>query len=326
MPTRFYLTSTPSQINPAFDASWEDASGVTVLQRRVLSTVRLKSAFVSVGVAEATATSPYDVACAMFISDALQAQTISGNVKGIVRALESNADADMRVQLSIRVLANTGLTYRGVLLAHDASAVTAEFDAATLTNRKIPLAWASSPGTAIASLAVEDGDRIVVELGYRAHNAIAGSRTGTVQIGDSGALDCAENETDQLAYNPWLEFDATILFAGARAQSRARRRGTREEAAVTTRFGGHSLTGGIESSVNMRNPVRGRSARVPLTGSVNLGGGGAQVTKFKMRATASPGGGPITWIVTGTPDFAGASAPGAIVPTTAVVAAQWVEG
>ena len=57
---------------------------------------------------------------------------------------------------------------------------------------------------------------------------------------------------------------------------------------------------------------------------VELGGAGGGITlSFKMRALQDPGPGYEVWVVTGSPDFAGASAGGPIQPGTAIIADQW---
>ncbi len=49
---------------------------------------------------------------------------------------------------------------------------------------------------------------------------------------------------------------------------------------------------------------------------------GASIT-YRMRAKANPGPGVVLWVVKGSPDFAGASAPSPIQPGSAVVDASW---
>lgn len=46
-------------------------------------------------------------------------------------------------------------------------------------------------------------------------------------------------------------------------------------------------------------------------------------TYYKMRALADPGPGYESWVVSDTPDFAGAFAPGPIFAGTAIVADTW---
>lgn len=213
MATRFYLPSdgTPA-ITPAFDASWEATGAPT---RRPLEISKaVVTAMTSVAVAEAVNNTAYDVAVAQFISAPLDGnQTISGAIKGIIRASESNAAADMRAQLVIRVLSGDGSTVRGTLLASDGSALASEFPTA-IANRKFPLAWAGS-GTTPTTVNALDGDRIVVEVGFRSHEASATSRTGTLRFGTDSGSDLAENETGTDDFAPWIEFADNLVFDAA---------------------------------------------------------------------------------------------------------------
>ena len=62
---------------------------------------------------------------------------------------------------------------------------------------------------------------------------------------------------------------------------------------------------------------------VPDLGDVVFIGGAGGGKFYKMRALADPGPGYETWVVSGTPDFTGASAGGPIQAGTAIVADQW---
>lgn len=158
------------------------------------------------------ATNPSDVLVAQFISDPLQAQTISaaGFVKGIIRVLENLLTVDARAQMTVRVLSSDGATVRGTLLAFDAAALSNEFDSVSLTNRRFPLNWAGS-GAALTQVIASDGDVIVVEVGARFHTANTGD-TCTLRFGDASATDLLEDETGTIDDNPWIEFSQTLLF------------------------------------------------------------------------------------------------------------------
>jgi hypothetical protein len=211
MATRFYVThrNDVSEIAPSFDASWES---VPTAVRLRLQTQKWGAPLASSARSETSASSSYDVAHWQLISEPLLADvTISGTVKGIIRALESAAAADLCAQMLIKVVSRDGGTVRGTLLAHDGSALSNEFDAATLTNRKFPRNW-SGAGTALSSVAALAGDRIVVEIGWRAYNASSTSYTGTLEIGDSGSAWLAEDETSTIQDNPWIEFSQDLAF------------------------------------------------------------------------------------------------------------------
>jgi len=220
MATRFYfidgVTGTPpTLLVPTFDAAWGDTEDAV---RRWLSDIDepFSDAFETLTGDEAVATSPLDVLVAQFISGPLEgAQTITGTVKGQIRASEANIDADYRAQVVIRVVSRDGTSVTGTLLAADTSALSSEF-ATALTNRKFPLA-ASSPVT-LSSVSAVDGDRIVIEVGFRSHNAHTTSRLGSLRIGRASATDLAEDETTTTDNNPWLEFSQILTFESVERQ------------------------------------------------------------------------------------------------------------
>lgn len=213
--TRFYFPSNGAPadgLTPAVDASWEISSSVW---RSRMRTAKQSSPFANKTQSVSTATN--DGVVMQFISDPLAiAQTITGTVKGIFRCMESNAAADQRAQVNIRVLSRDGVTVRGTLLAHNAAALTSEF-ATTLTNRKFPLAWVDG-GATLTPVAALAGDRVCVEIGFRQH--AAGAQTGTIELGDSHASDLAEDETSTSQFNPWLEFSEPLQFEIPDATSR----------------------------------------------------------------------------------------------------------
>jgi len=215
MTTRFYLYPglTPS-ITPAFDAGWELTTGAV---RRFIATSidpgQLTTAE-SLAVAEVSATAPYDVLIAQFISGPISGTpTIGGGgatLKGQIRASESNTLADFQAQLVCRVVSNDGTTFRGTILGFDTTALGAtppEFGT-SLTNRKFPL---TSPA-ATTGVVATDGDRLVVEVGYRSSNTSTTSRTGTIDVRQDSATDLAVDETTTAANNPWFEFSDTLTL------------------------------------------------------------------------------------------------------------------
>jgi hypothetical protein len=215
MVTRFYLQAVDTDtlaLTP--DAGWEL---ITSILRYKMNTTKINKAFSTKGVAETSVSGVYDVIIAQFVSPPLAAQTITGTCKGIIRALESNLAADMQMQCSIRTLSQNG-TVSGTLFALNSAVLTNEFDATTLTNRKVPLNWAGA-GAALTSVTCVDWDRIIFEVGYRALNTVATSYTGSLEFGDGYATDLAENETDIIQKNPWLEFSQNLIFLDASAES-----------------------------------------------------------------------------------------------------------
>lgn len=211
MTTRFYLNTgdvSPGGLTPAFDASWEQTTSAV---RARMTTYKQNSAFTSLAISESSASSNFDFLFRQYISDPLNAGSVSGTVKGVIRCLEGSTDSDFRAQMLIKLISGDGTSVTGTLLAHDASALSNEFDATTLTNRKFPLNWAGA-GTTLSSVTANQGDRLVFELGVRSFNVISAARTATLRFGDHSATDLAENETGTTDDNPWIEVSQTLSF------------------------------------------------------------------------------------------------------------------
>jgi hypothetical protein len=155
-----------------------------------------------------------DVLMFQYVSDALIEQTIAGTVKGQMRVVESATGANENAQCVIRIVSGDGTVVRGTLLASDTSALSNEYSATSLTNRKFPKGWAGA-GTSLSSVAVQDGDRLVIELGTR-FGAVIGSYTAQARHGDTGGTDMAEDESQTTDNVPWMEFSQTLLFTSTR--------------------------------------------------------------------------------------------------------------
>lgn len=213
MATRLYFGLTAPPISPTADSSWEVTSNLT---RRVLE--RGKDADTSVSVSLETlsgstnSNSPagaVDVLVAQYVSAPLSGnQTISGAIKGQMRALEGVATQDSRLQTVIRVVSGNGTTVRGTLIASNASALSNEFNT-SFRNVKIPLGGSTVP-TSVNAL---DGDRIVVEIGWRKHESATTSRTAQFSSGNPDGSDLPEDETTTTAGTPWIEFADNLVFA-----------------------------------------------------------------------------------------------------------------
>ena len=210
MATRLYVNRSvdPTVTPTSFNADWDLTSGVTLMG---CSPNRLGGVIGTFGAAETSATAPYDVLLLQLVSPPLAAQTISGAVKGQFIAAEPNAGADAQAQFVARVVNAAGVV-QAELNAMATTALGVYEFSTTPTNRKFPIA-AVSPLT-VTSHACADGDRLVVEIGWRAHNTTTTSRTANVRVCDDGATDLPEDETDtDTAKNPWIEFSTDIVWS-----------------------------------------------------------------------------------------------------------------
>lgn len=208
MATRFYLPSSgAAAVSPAFDAEWERTADA---DRIACVTAKSSTAMTTKTFEESTA-SAHDVLARQYVSAPLSgAQTITGTVKGQARAAENDLEINARSQLIIRVVSNDGATVRGTLLAADTGALANEW-ATALTNRFFP----RTAGSALTSVAALDGDRIVLEIGTRAHASPLAADQYSIRFGDTGAADLAEDETTTADNVPWIELSQTLTFAGA---------------------------------------------------------------------------------------------------------------
>ncbi len=303
-------------------------------------------------------TANQDQVILQFVSPPLAAQTVSGNVKAIIRASEGSAGSDFRSQMTVRIIGWDGVTFRGTLLAHDTGALASEW-ATTLTNRKFPVNYAGSGG-ALTPVAAQLGDRLVVEFGFRCHAAVFSN--GTIEVGDASLTDLVEDEVGTTQNNPWIEFDNDLVFAvdwsGRRASGTdfLSRLGRYDQGGPQGNAESYALLGGaVEGSrtdiirrghtralmqaagqtVEQSFGIYGLESGIVEGGNTTtlrspIGGGGfpsgsSAVEKFKMRALANPGPGYVSWVVSDTPDFAGVQAPAAIQSGTVVVSDYWVE-
>ena len=138
----------------------------------------------------------------------MDAQVISGTVQGQVRVLEANLSINAFSQAVIRVCDSAGTTFRGTLVALDTTGGT-EW-ASTLVGRHVPRDGVFT----ITSLSCQANDRLVVEVGVNPQ--VGGEGATSMNFGDVvSASDLTSDQLDTGTDNPWMEFSATLVFAGA---------------------------------------------------------------------------------------------------------------
>lgn len=201
--TRFYFPSSGyTPVSPAFSGDWERTADAT---RMRFDISKGSSVMASKTSSETVSTSPYDVLTRQYVSDPIKAQTIAGTVKGQMLVLESAVAADFCRGITIKVVSNDGATLRGVLLSHFPDSLTSEYPT-TMANRNFP------PESALSSVAAQEGDRIVVEIGTRAFNTATTQYIATHRFGDNAASDLPEDESTTTDSNPWIQFSQPIQF------------------------------------------------------------------------------------------------------------------
>lgn len=203
MATRFYLPSTgAADVTPLTPAGWSETTGFDILN---CVTTRISSAMTNKQ--RVTGLTAAGTRCCLrqYISAPIAAQSISGTIKGTVRALESAANDNINVVSShIWVSSYDGLINRGDLLVIGDYGPVAEFNTSLRAKR-------IADGDSVSTVVALGGDRIIIELGYG--STVGGtSISGSLNFGDDSATDLGDNETDTAANNPFVEFSQTLLF------------------------------------------------------------------------------------------------------------------
>jgi hypothetical protein len=149
-----------------------------------------------------------------YVSESLPyAQTITGKAFGVIRCIESSSAGSNTLAFSLRVCSSDGGTIRTpALLAISASdnASVAPYEMGTsLTSSAF---WDSSENFyhTLGTVAASAGDRIVLEIGFRAGFTTT-TRTGGVSCGDDSATDLNWQNLETAANNPWIEFTADLF-------------------------------------------------------------------------------------------------------------------
>lgn len=199
MATRLYLTNAPASYNPGLVRGAWDANGGIVFGKRLGSLKQ--GAQLANGANEASGTSNWDVSLFQFVSDPISENaTLSGTmdyVLGLLGATSLNA----RTHIHVWVTAGPTTTARGTLLANNIDT----------TN------WPTSPTsfakTALALNTVNAirGDRIVVEIGYRAVNtSTANLGPGVMYAGGTAGDLAASDDPVATGKASWVEFSFDI--------------------------------------------------------------------------------------------------------------------
>ncbi len=180
--TRLYPSASGVKTPPTtIRGAWEKTAGHAVCGMGTKDLTGLGGPL-SIGVAETVATADYDVLLLRCVSAPLAADhNFSGTLDLVMGVQESSSsDADMAFYLHIFVTQGDTDNLRGTLLANYADPNTNEWGTTALGKSLSAVATL----TAVSALA---GDRIVVEIGYRARNTTTSSRTGTIWYGGSGS-------------------------------------------------------------------------------------------------------------------------------------------
>lgn len=201
MATRYYFncdassTLAPVTVTPV--SGWEETADA--MPAGLLQTARVALATADFG--NISFAQNNEQLYRQFVSGQIGAGQISGTVKGqclySVQVLKT-----LKSRICIRVVSGDGSVVRGTLLALGNNSTNTNMTSTSPLNIKI------ANGGSLSSVTAENGDRIVVEIGFTSASA---SPSGTFIANNSGAADLPEDEVetdDTLA--PWIEFSQSL--------------------------------------------------------------------------------------------------------------------
>lgn len=209
MTLRLFLANAAAPYTPpTIRGTWSDKAltGASYLSRRKTG------AGTTAAKAETSNSSTWAVLLRRFVTETVNNPgTISGAFTIVFGALESNAAANDVVRLHMFVTVGNTDVVRGVLtsLALDGSV---EWPVTAFASEA---AGVGAAGT-LTPVAVLPGDRIVLEIGFKAANTVTTSYTGTLYYGGT-ATDLTVNDQNVTTRPGWVEFaDASVsaAFAG----------------------------------------------------------------------------------------------------------------
>ena len=203
--TRLYLNNAAAEYDPATErGAWDDTASYTPL----LMDDAKSGASTTIGVAETSATNNYDVLLAKFVSPAIvTGGAISGVVNLLLGVLESDAAMNARWHVHMYVTTGDTDTPRGTLLTDKIGGDSSTFEWPTTAAGKMIAAN-------LSSVTASAGDRIVMELGYRAVNTATTSYTGTINYGGTGS-DLTDGSTSVTTLVGFIDFTTTGLFTSS---------------------------------------------------------------------------------------------------------------
>jgi hypothetical protein len=158
---------------------------------------------------ESNASDPFRVGLLRIVSEPLAAQTISGTLDVLFGVLESNAAANFYWAVHAFVTEGETDTVRGTLLNQYAEDTSNEWPTSAAGHAL------QGPQT-LTPVAVQQGDRLVIELGFIARNAVTTNYVGTLYRGSwdspSAAPDLGLADTNVTTRAGFVTFSTAIEF------------------------------------------------------------------------------------------------------------------
>jgi len=155
-------------------------------------------------------TSPITKAMVRWVIGPLAAQSISGTVRMVIRARESNAGANAQLAMAVKIIQPDGTDRATLLGVTSADSASSPYElTTTLSTRRVWLANETEP-PALTTQSATAGDYLVVELGFR--SATTTSRNIDLRLGDVAASDLTYGDAETNDFNGWVEFSANLSF------------------------------------------------------------------------------------------------------------------
>lgn len=205
---RLYLNNTDAAITTAPHTSWEQTAGA--ITGKALGTART-GANTSVTIAETSTSNVFDSMQGQWISPPFTSSgTFTGPWQAVWASSETADAADFTLSSYLRIVSNDGTVVRGLPSIVGTTLPGGEITT-VLSGRKISV-------DLVTPVAVQQGDRLVLELGFRSNNTVNTSYSSTIRYGGTvGDLEAGDTGATATTASGWIEFaDGAVkaLFTG----------------------------------------------------------------------------------------------------------------
>jgi len=205
-PFRLYLTNSAGAVTNTPSTVWDQTAGAAT--GKLLGSTRAGSN-TGVTVAETSTSNTFDSLLGQWISAPFTSSgTMQGSYQVCYALSETDPAADAIPVIVLKVVSGDGLTVRGTVTSALGSSELGQTGNAFTLNANGNLPVAS-----------QVGDRLVLELGWRATNTVTTSQSATMRYGGTSTTDLLSGDvgTDATTRSPWVQFaDAAVkaLFTG----------------------------------------------------------------------------------------------------------------
>lgn len=211
--TTLYLrTQAPTYTPATIQGAWDDTAGAVT---KALDPERHPhgggDTITYVDRYETSTTDEWDVLLYRGISGPLAAQTISGTIDVIIGIWETNTNLNANWHLHVYITQGDSDTPRGTLLTDYREAAGVNEWPTTEAGRGLNAA------ATLTDLAIQLGDRLVVELGYAARNTSSTSYGGRIRYGTTTAFGTADDLT--VGSTSTASLAGQILFSDSIAEA-----------------------------------------------------------------------------------------------------------